>query len=424
MLLTEEKATSYHQCMSFYCSEPTNNQSCTTTKRLTGMSVTMSPHYPSVMLTAVYQEPQFVWVVPMAPLTSRGEAVYTYYVLFGDSHPKPAFTVPSVGLMPLSTSEINTTLEGRSLVNKNSKPTGSSEWLPLQAWDVVWTESTGEKPSPTKFTSTEPLAVFTGMARENQTGFSYVNMHTHQMPDTQQWGTVFLADLSHTELLLHEQNVTVSFRLLTANSSTVSVTSYPAKSTQRLEMEPGAPETLALPSIRDKDFPTHVMIQGSEKLLILYEVYTSTIEGKATLFSHLLQPIEWHTYKQVALLVPTLEMVSPAEVSISVTAPNTASVLVQTNRSTPVTLTDYEHFQRVESVKVSNYTIHRVRMRPHPLNNSLVFTARESDGHRTRLGVTAYSYSPQSSYAHTNPPVLSECMQHACTHMQHACTHK
>ena len=429
MLLTEDRATSYHQCMSFYCHEPPNNQSCTTTKRLTGMSVTMSPHYPSVMLTAVYQEPQFVGVVPMAPLTSRGEAVYTYYMLFGDSLPKPTFTVPSIGLMPKSTSQINITLEGTSLVNKNSQLTGDRGWLPLQAWDVVWIQGTGEKPSLTKLTSTEPVAVFTGMARENQSGFSYVNMHTHQMPDTQQWGSLFLADLSHTQLL-QEQNVIVAFRLLTANSSTVHVTTYPTKSTQRLEMEPGKPETLALPSIKDKDFPTHILIQGSEKLLILYEAYTPTAEGNATLFSHLLQPVEWHTYKQLALLVPTLEMRGPAQVSIAVIAPSTASVLVQTNTLTPVTLAEYERFQRVESAKVSDYTIHQIRMETHLLeNSSLVFTARDSEGRRDRLGVTVYSYSPQSSYAHTNLPVLSECMQHICTHTAcmymytHMCTH-
>ena len=440
MLQADTNATCYTQCLKYYCGEDvSNSEVCSRNmkKNLSSLSLrTLSDNPVQIQLSLVQREPKFVQVLPFVPQTARSEPVYTYYTLYGNSVLKSGFTVPTIGIVQISEdSKVNITLNNTPHVYKNGQLLSEeSDWKPRKQWDVVWLEYTRTRPNSTyltKITSTEPLAVFTGMARENDTEFSYVLQHTHQMPDTGQWGKTFIVDLTHMEMLATEHDVIVSLKILALNSSTVDLTTYPDRNMQTFELEAEVVQVVTIEKTGEDTFPTHVWIQGSSEVLILYEVYNVTDKGNLTYFSLILQPTEWFTFKQTAVLATALESTTNPIYHITIVTSKDSTVEVQSKNleaPVPIDLMDYWNITEVASMDIGSYRVHHITVhnlsiehgegskKPNCYNtpevtpgiDMLIFTSKDPNGCHTRLGVTVFSYSPQSSYAYANPPVNSK----------------
>ncbi len=391
------------------CSLPKKNM-------LTGLTVLIRPGDQTTLAQAVIRRPSFVTVVSLMPLTQS--YLYTYYTLQGRGGPGHGYSVPTIGIMQafqngavdVNITDLNIALQGETHVYKNKKLVKGDEWTPLVLRDTVWIES--EKPSLLKITSTGPLSIFTGWAKSNQSHFSYLTTYGHQMPDTSQWGTVFIADLTTTHIL---QDLDVSYSILTSNASTVSITTYPNENTMLFQMEK---DSLLVKVVNSASL-THLVIKGTQKLLILYEVHRKIANENFTIFSTFLQPIEWYAYKQTAILTTTLQANSTREpYFITIIAPQDATIHVQTKTTPPVNIAYYSNLTLLQSTQVMEYTIHRVQLHTNGVvsEDMLVLTTSDEKGCPTRLGVTLYA--PHLSYAHTNPPPLSEHSAYKHSHIR------
>ncbi len=81
---------------------------------------------------------------------------------------------------------------------------------------------------------------------------------------------------------------------------------------------------------------------------------------------------------------------------------------MQTKTTPPVSIASYSNLTVLASTHIMDYTLHRVQLYTSGVlsEEMLVFSTSDERGCPARLGVTLYA--PHLSYAHTNPPPLSE----------------
>ncbi len=400
LLLPDELATKSDQCLRFHCGGGGGVKSssvCTRKNWLTGVTINMKPNNPTTLASALTRGEDFVNVFSLMPQTHT--AHYTYYTLHSDRSGQ--FTVPTVGIMKASpgTGKINITLHEDTLVYKNKVLVEWGEqWTQLRYKDTVWLQSKNR--SPLKITSTQPLSVFTGLAEINNSHFSYDVRYAQQMPATSQWGTAFIADLTVIEKY---KDIKVSFSIIASNASTVHITT-PQK-TQSFQMEA---DSLKVITLQNSTLSSHMIVKGSQKLLILYEAYEETAKGNNTIFSTFLQPIEWYAYKQAVILTtPSGAGNTSQSYFITLVVPKDASsIYVSTSTSPPTILEHYDNITQLRTADIIDYTLHTVTHHTLGEEEVLLFTVRDGNGCSTVLGATLYA----SYYAHTNPPPLSTCL--------------
>ena len=344
----------YAQCV--HCRDNSLSSSmCTPPKEdmLTGLTVLIRPGDQTTLAHVVIRRSTFVTVIPLMPLTQS--SLYTYYTLHGRSGLGQGYSVPTIGVMQtfsneavdLNITDLNTIPQGETHVYKNKELVKGDQWTRLNVRDTVWIQSEG--PSLIKITSTGPLSVFTGWAKSNQSHFSSFTTYGQQMPDTSQWGTVFIADLTAIIML---QDVEVSYSILASNASTVSITTFPNRNTTIFQMQKDS----QLVKVVNSASLTHLVIKGTQKLLILYEIHRKIAKENVTIFSTFLQPVEWYAYKQTAILTTELQANSTSQpYLITIIVPTDATVHVQTKTTPPVSIASYSNLTVLASTHIMDF---------------------------------------------------------------------
>ncbi len=408
ILLPDKLARRKYQCLRYHCGgegtkicgENIDLHRGTDIEKVTGVTISTRPNDPTILTSVVTREKGFVNVLSLMSLTKR--AHYAYYIMHGRR--RGQYDVPTVGL--LQPNDLNVTInitlkENDTLVYKNLVLVEEgSEWTQLAERGTVWLQY--KKPSLFKIESLHPLSVFTGFATSNSTYFSHHVRHAQQMPDTSQWGTVFIADLTVIEKY---ENAMVSLSILTSNSTTIHITTQ--QDTRHYKMEAESIKIITIQ--RSKQTSSYINIKSSQKLLILYEAYRESADQNNTIFSTYLQPTEWHTYKQAVIIVPSLINTNQPYI-IAILAPQKSSIYVSTSTTAPVQLPNYENLMLLRTVDVTSYTLYTLTH--HTLGEEeevLLFTANDTRNCSVTLGVTFYT----PHYAHTNPPPLGT---HTHTH--------
>ena len=450
MLETNSEATEYNQCMGYYCYEKTTSnwsnglQSiCNHTYRdqITGIFTEFGPlNDPSTFLFALQKESSFVHVLPQLPTPSMTEALskrnqselhnYRYYMIYGNSFQRQDYTVHTITIM--ATAETNYTQIIVELManvhvywNKEllSPAQISSNQFSLKQGDVMWLENTqeveGQTLSLSKIISSEQLVVYTAVAkatanRSVRSGFSYITSLLHQMPDTRRWGKMFVVDHKHLELLPRNNKIFTSLSILAVNDTKVVVTTYADQlQTSYRELRLGAEglqSILITYEINTHIHPTHIVIQGTQNLLILYETFTAHKGRNVTHFSFLLQPIEWFTFRQSAILSLPLETHNQSY-RIALVSNKQHEIEVHTNKEEPVNIYNYEKFEQVQQINTKDYDLYHIWVRNNARmegDTMLIFSSKDSNRCSSKMGASLFSFSNSTSYAHSNPYVLGE----------------
>ena len=158
---------------------------------------------------------------------------------------------------------------------------------------------------------------------------------------------------------------------------------------------------------------THVFIQGSNPILVVYELY-SVAENKMY-FSVLLQPVEWFSNQQSAVLVKPLQQATELLYHITVVVPSKfydpQNILV-TDQSV-VSLDMYDYFDAEHVYTAGDFLVLYMEINSTNITNETdkQILIRHKDP-CAKLGVIVYSYADTTSYAYSNGYVLSEFMQY------------
>ena len=448
MLETDSKATEYNQCIGYYCNEITTSNSsndlntsrsvCNRMYRdqITGIFTEFVPlNDPSTLIFVLQKESNFVHVLPLLPTPPTTEASnkhnrsekqeYRYLMIYGNSFQRSDFMVHTIAIMATADTnytQITVELTANVHVYRNkvllSPAQITSNRFSLKQGDVMWLENTqeivGQTLALSKIISSEQLAVYTAVARNRSasSGFNYATSFHQQMPDTRRWGKTFVADLKHIEMLPRNNNIITSLSILAANATKVVVMTYTDQvqtSYRKLRVRAEELQHVSF-TYTINTHPSHIVVQGTENLLILYETYTAHKGRNVTHFSFLLQPTEQFTFRQSAILSSPLETHNQSY-RIALVCNKQHVIEVHTNKKDPVNVYDYEKFEQVQQISTKEYSLYHIWVRNNAsieVDTMLIFTSKDSNGCSSKLGASLFSFSNTASYAHSNPYVLGE----------------
>ena len=277
--------------------------------------------------------------------------------------------------------------------------------------------------------STRPMKVFTNQAYVNKTrGFSFQSQLVHEMPPLERWGQHFVIDIQMFPFSMR-RTLKYGISMLSSepnNATVVNVTKH----------DWGTNKTYTEQYILYRDpvsinkhhisipFVTHITIQSSNPILIVYNVHSDATSNGAFSYSVLVQPTSWFTNIQtitlssnnssdctnyVSVVVPT-QQYNPHDLMLSMAD--------SFNESTP--LSEYDGFSQKNVATGAEYTVLRFSVNKDHLlqmdNDSLLIW------HKNRsvgIGATIFAYSPQRHYAYSNGYVLGKSWNiQQCSYIQ------
>ena len=395
---------------------------------------------PTVSLIASAKWPNFTVVYSLLPDSRQPDFLtsqeYNYYLLLGSFRPRnciDAFIIvavspditnitikPTVDLIALRDGKVSAI----TIITANS-----TETISLEKHEVLWIEVMTEDCRSERNLSgllvkaTQSIQVFTANAQCTKPDiFSYDSHVLHQMPPSFKWGKTYITDLLQLNILPVTSTSTtiVSFTFLAIeNMTTVTITWYRGNQQQndshstQYTLTSGRPFIATFDSNLVSNGNTHVFIQGSNPILVVYELY-SLAENKVY-FSVLLQPVEWFSNQQPAVLVKPLQQETELLYHITLAVPSKfydpQNILVTYQSIVSLDVYDYfepEHVYTAGDFHVLYMEINSTNITDEKDKQVLI---RHKDP-CAKLGVTVYSYADTTSYAYSNGYVLSKFMQY------------
>ena len=402
---------------------------------------------PTVSLIASAKWPNFTLVYSLLPyprpyprqpniLTSQE---YNYYLLLGSFRPRnciDAFAIVAVS-PDITNVTIKPTVDLVALQNGNvtvNIAANLTETISMEENEVLWVEvMTADCRSERNLSgllvkATQNIQVFTANAQCSEPNmFSYNSHLLHQMPPYYRWGKTYVTDLLQLNILpvTSTNSTTVSFTFLAIeNMTNVTITWYRDNQQQNdpyttsYALTSGKPFITTFDSNLISNGTTHVFIQGSNPILVVYELYSS-VENKMY-FSVLLQPAEWFSNQQSAVLVKPLQQATELQYHITLVVPtkfyDPHNILVTDQSIVSLDVYDYfkpEHVYTAGDFHVLYMEMNATNIAGEEDNQVLIRHSNPC----AKLGVTVYSYAMDTTgYAYSNGYVLSKFMR-LCIHI-------
>ena len=413
--------------LSYYC-----------TNQITQYYSSATTEDPTVSLIASAKWPNFTLVYSLLSNTRHPDSLtnqeYDYYLLLGSFRPANCIdTFVIVAVSPdITNVTIKPTVDLIALRDGNVSATSiitanSTETISMEKHEVLWIEVTsGDCRSERNLSglhvkATQSIQVFTANAQCNEPDiFSYDSYVLHQMPPSYKWGKTYITDLLQLNILpvTSTSSTIISFTFLAIENMTmVTIMWYRGNQHQndphstQYTLTSGKPFVTTFDSNLVSNGTTHVLIQGSNPILVVYELY-SLAENKPY-FSVLLQPVEWFSNQQAAVLVKPLQ---ETELLYHIT------LVVPSKFYDPKNLTITDLFRTNQSVDRCDYfdTEHVYTAGDYHVLYMEINSTGGEDKHIlirhkdpcAKLGVTVYSYATDTTgYAYSNGYVLSKFMR-------------
>lgn len=443
------QASEFHHCLHYYCDQTPDIRSvqesggiCSESDSITAfMSFIIKD--PTVMSLISHKIEERVYIYSSIPVeeevhnsSAQNSFTYKYIVLHGKprniSIPAVAITFPAV-----STECANITItpkvdiliyraRHRDEFVQSTVANTSLVVRCLKHFEVVWmqpriTSCTQAIPSlqGTVIRSTRGMAVYIAEAECNVTtadrGFGYVGNPIYPLPPSRKWGTTFVTDLVHLQNQLVRKELAALFHMVAEEDTEIIVTAYtpgnriPVCST-KYKLEADQPLTINI----EETLYTYLILQSSNPVLIVYEVYEKVSSG--SYFSTLLQPVEWFTQQQSVLLSHSLvPQVEHYYITLVITASKSYDIKnIQIQREgykDLVPLLEYFHHSDISSYSIDSLNhimVVSVAVDSETLGSNDTYLIAKSQDACMKLGASVVHYNEHSSYAHTNAYVLGK----------------
>ena len=397
---------------------------------------------PTVSLIASAKWPNFTLVYSLLPFPRQPDILtsqeYNYYLLFGSFRPRNC--IDAFAIVAVSPDITNVTIKptvdlvalqnGRDMINITAN---STETISMEENEVLWIEVMTENCRSERNLSgllvkaTQNIQVFTANAQCSEPNmFSYNSHVLHQMPPSYRWGKTYVTDLLQLNILpvTSTNSTIVSFTFLAIeNMTNVTITWYRDNHQQNdpyttsYTLTSGKPFITTFDSNLISNDTTHVFIQGSNSILVLYELYSS-VENKMY-FSVLLQPVEWFSNQQSAVLIKPLQQATELQYHITLVVPtkfyDPHNILITDIFESNQSLDRYDHFNPEHVYTAGDFFVIYMEINSTVTEDNQVLI-RHSDS-CAKLGVSVYSYATDTTgYAYSNGYVLSKFTR-LCIHI-------
>lgn len=395
---------------------------------------------PDVASIGTLVAPHYLQSLSLFPYTEEGETgSFQYHILQGVNqyNEKSGFTVAT--LYDDTTVSIVPTRDVTGLRNGGLLSTSEADHDirgTYRKHEVLWLEmlecnKTAYTLSGTIITSNKPIAVYTAKAEcSGYDRFSNAAHVVHQMPATKYWGKLFIGD---TIAFQHVEPFEIALHLVCENNSTVEIIWYEGENATRSE---NLTLTSAISQTVTKDGSniTHFSITSQHKLLVVYEIYTSTNETVVH-SSVLLQPVEWFSHVQSIYQYPPHSGTGDQKHSVSIVVHkedfDTERIQLVTKFNAfrrGVTNEKLQNFSSYYSVyETGRFVLIHLDITAAGLDDDgkMVHTVRY-ESMQAKLGATVYSVgsSRSSGLSYSNGYFRSEgrwmyaaCMGFECLHM-------
>ena len=389
---------------------------------------------PTVSLIASAKWPNFTLVYSLLPVSRQPDSLtsqeYDYYLLLGSFRPRnciDAFVIVAVS-PHITNVTIKPTVDLIALRDGNVSAitiitANSTETISMEKHEVLWIEVMTEdcrserNLSGLHVKATQSTQVFTANAQCSEPDiFSYDTQVLHQMPPSYKWGKTYITDLLQLNILPVTSTTTiVSFTFLAIeNMTTVTIMWYRGNqqqndphSTQYI-LTSGRPFVTTFDSNLVSNGTTHVFIQGSDPILVVYELYSLT-ENKLY-FSVLLQPVEWFSNQQAAVLVNPLqetELLYHITMAVPSKFYDPKNIIITDLFRTNQSLDRCDHFDTEHVYTAGDF--HDLYMEINSTGGKDEHVLIRHKDPCAKLGVTVYSYATDTTgYAYSNGYVLSK----------------
>lgn len=453
LLALNHEAENSIYCLNFYCNEePTkeikveSNGTCKWRAAASGV-YGYADNDPTVSFIVANKGPNFMHVYAALPV-GEGENA-TYYIL-NPTHYQDGY-IQAIALRALSDGT-NVTLVPSTAVKifRPHKPTlqlitetteaYDEVVLSFSALETVWVEvevtscDSAVSLSGTVIESSYELAVFSSKALCNNTApvnktgasnettnwptdstdsvsealsFGYILNPLHQLPPVSRWGSCYVVDLSPFSNS-DEEIYVVSFSILSATQSDVSITCYSREVTVcKASKLLGKGETwhyeLNLKTLLNAEV---VFIEGSSPVMVLSEVFSQ--RNEEVYHSEMLQPTEWFLKKQTVPILHSLGSSQHQTFDVNLVVPGNAvtveRVMVWDNRNNEsmLPINDYKLITSYSLAIVRNYTFIRIVLDPtagHDYILQFRITGATPGEDNVKFGASVFSFG---GYAYSN----------------------
>lgn len=354
---------------------------------------------------------------------SMARREYHYYILFGSvyagrentslldgitiqMHQKTEITIQLSGAVHA----LNNTVE--EPINQQFRPTDQGNtyttlWIEPQvsSCNFVYPRSL----EGTTIVSNKPITVFTNKARCNGTlEFSYESQVVHQMPEVSKWGTTYIIDAQHINVLPKSmRNVEYELSIRAAqNDTTVNILYYqfnqpPQTATAMLTTRKVHRVTHSASSMLSNY--SHIAIKASNPILVLYTIHSKHANVH---YSVLLQPVEWFSNKQTIVLQhPTNNEVYNYHISVVVPKehynPMDIQITDDNDLCQSIPVLNYKGY--VSSTKESyGYIVSYVELNITGGTNNVTQLLLWHRNPTIHIGATVFAYGSDLQYAYCN----------------------
>jgi len=421
----------YLNQLSYYCTEP-----------VTGY-YSAARLDPTASMIACVKWPSFTQVYSILPVPSQPTSLtnqrlyFHYYLLFGT--PRPRNCSDAFAIVAVSSDVTNITIKssvdlvalqnGRVIINITANSPVETV-ISMERKEVLWIEAVSEECKSARLRgslvkATQEVVVFTASVQCSRSGIFNNQSHIlYQIPPSYKWGKTFISDLHQLNILPHssKNGIVISFTLLAINVTNVIVTWY--SNTEQQHNHKSKNYTLKSGQtfvVTSENNPialntSHVSIQGSNPLLVIYEVYSS-LENEVY-YSVLLQPAEWFSNQQsvvlakshqeteqqyhITLVIPS-KFFDPSKILVSDTS--------QTNNDV-VPLDRYNDSYQGHIYTSGDFIVLYIELNStEPDGDDKQLLISQMNPCAT-LGVTVYSYAGDTTgYAYSNGYVIGNLMR-------------
>ena len=380
-----------------------------------------------VSFTPNLQQCTAVYPLPMEPAPQNSSISYVYHIFHGRQQLKKARLNGMTIQNPYDTdSDVSINLTGAAVGWENGKTLISvGSTLVLKCWEVLWiqpasdvVESQPLSLSGTVLSSSSPLNIFTNSAAFDSPGeisgnFEYDSQLVHQMPERSHWGRKHIIDGRFSNILPNEVSSCLVYEITIVSYTSRNVISLSSNLSQELAMAPSNTseehyESRLIYSQSQMIQMDYLAIDSVFPVLVLSEAYSSTAytscQNDPVLYSALVQPVAWHSNKQVVILVHPQE---------NTTYSYYISISVPTEKNNPSDIFESEQNQFCQGLPISSHVVSS-----HPAGAIYTLLSYEksvvSSGTKqtrlllrhsdpsTSIGVTVHAYSEDVQYSYSN----------------------
>ena len=395
---------------------------------------------PTVSLIASAKWPSLTLVYSLLPDSRQPDSLtsqeYNYYLLLGSFRPRnyiDAFAIVAVS-PDITNVTIKSTVDLIALRDGNVSAitiitANSTKTINMDEHEVLWIEvmtkdcRSEKNLSGLHVKATQSIQVFTANAQCTKPDmFSYDSHVLHQMPPSYKWGKTYITDLLQLNILpvTSTSSTIVSFTFLAVeNMTTVTIMWYRGNQHQndphstQYTLTSGKPFVATFDSNLVSNGTTHVFIQGSNPILVVYELY-SLAENKVY-FSVLLQPVEWFSNQQPAVLVKPLQQETELQYHITMVVPrkfyDPKNIIITDLFRTNQSLDGCDYFEPEHVYTAGDFHVLYMEINSTGGEDKQVLIRHKDPC--AKLGVTVYSYATDTTgYAYSNGYVLSKFTQY------------